>query len=279
MKETNLQSVAGPARILPDLLITLMLWLYFTAGFLLFFAVFYLAALLFSKQRETAFQKLNQLFFKGLFRLMRMLMPWRTLLVQTKVKTVRSAVIVCNHLSYLDPLLLMALFPRHKTIVKSSLFSIPIFGQMLVCSGYMPSDAGGKHTDILVRQMDSMNAFLAAGGNLFIFPEGTRSRSGRLGNFNKGAFKIAKKQRAPIAVFYIDNTDTLFQPGRFLFNTCGRTTITVELLDLILPDSEHTSASVSQMMDTARNLIETRRQSRATEQALGGLAREGYQSL
>ncbi len=259
MNRAVMQPIAGLIRVIPDLVITLALWVYYTAGFLVFFALLYLAAFLFAPQREPAFQKLNHWFYKGLFLLIRTLMPWRKLQIQEEVKAVRSAVIVSNHLSYLDPLLLMSIFPRHKTIVKSSLFHIPFFGWMLTTSGYLPSEAKGKFADILIRQMDAMGSFLSSGGNLFIFPEGTRSRDGRLGEFNKGAFTIAKKFRAPIAVVYINNTDKLFQPGRLLFHTCRTNPISVELIEMIPYDHTQMDCSTVQLRNRVRMLLENRR--------------------
>ena len=57
-----------------------------------------------------------------------------------------------------------------------------------------------------------MGDYLSSGGNLFIFPEGTRSRDGKIGKFNDGAFKIAKRFEAPIKVLQIKNTNGLFTP-------------------------------------------------------------------
>ncbi|MFZ5569442.1 MAG: 1-acyl-sn-glycerol-3-phosphate acyltransferase [Thermodesulfobacteriota bacterium] len=256
MQRTIPPVMAASLRIIPDLAITLVLWTYYTAGFLVFFALWYLAAFPFAGWRETAYQRLNHFFYKGLFLLIRLLMPWRKLQIHPDVKAVRSSVVVSNHLSYLDPLLLMSIYPRHKTIVKSGLFGIPVFGRMLKLSGYMPSEAKGDFADILIRQMNRMPAFLASGGNLFIFPEGTRSRDGRLGEFNKGAFSIARRHGAPIAVVRIRNTDQLFQPGRFLFHTCGGSPIRVDLMGILPPDRQGPSGSTSQVMEKVRQLLE-----------------------
>ena len=130
-------------RFAKDLGITLALWCYFTAGFVLLFSPLYLLVFLASSDRESGFQKMNHHFFKGFFRLMTWLLPDLTVTVPDEVRRVRSAVIVCNHQSYLDPLLLISVFPRHKTIVKNSFFSVPIFGWFLKNSGYMPSKSRG----------------------------------------------------------------------------------------------------------------------------------------
>jgi hypothetical protein len=50
-----------------NLLVTCLMWLYFTVGFALFFSWFYTGAYLFSKEREYAFQRVNHYFFRGFF--------------------------------------------------------------------------------------------------------------------------------------------------------------------------------------------------------------------
>jgi 1-acyl-sn-glycerol-3-phosphate acyltransferase len=239
-----------------DLIITLLLWGYYTLGFILFFAPFYLAAYLFSGDRERSFQSLNHKFYRGFFRLARILIPRTRWCIHEDVRKIRSAVIVCNHISYLDPILLISLFEKHKTIVKNTFFNVPVFRQVIEASGYIPSTSDGKLADLMVQRIEEMDAYLTSGGNLFIFPEGTRSRDGRIGQLNKGAFKIARRCRKPIKVLFIRNTHKLFQPGKFLFNTWPANTITVESLASIEPDYQSETFSISQLMSQVRSILE-----------------------
>jgi len=247
-----------------DLIVTLLLWSYFTIGFIVFFSLFYLAAYLFSKNCEYAFQRLNHNFYKGFFFLIRILIPGQKWRIADEIKSIRSSVIVCNHLSYLDPLLLISLFPRHKTIVKSAFFSVPIFGWMLKRSGYIPSTSKGRLSELMIERIEAMDAYLASGGNLFIFPEGTRSRDGTIGRLNKGAFKIAKLCKTPIKVMYIGSTNKLFTPGKFLFNTFVSNVITVEQITGIVPDYLSDKFSISKLMSQVRSLLETRKENPPT---------------
>jgi 1-acyl-sn-glycerol-3-phosphate acyltransferase len=247
-----------------DLIVTLLLWGYFTLGFIVFFSPFYLAAYLFSENREYAFQRLNHNFYKGFFFLIRILIPRQKWRIADEIKSMRSSVIVCNHLSYLDPLLLISLFPRHKTIVKSTFFNVPVFGWMLKQSGYIPSTSEGRLAELMIERIDAMGGYLASGGNLFIFPEGTRSRDGAIGRFNKGAFKIARHCQTPIKVLYIGNTDKLFTPGKFLFNTFVPNVITVKPITGIEPDYQSSHFSISELMSQVRSLLETQKESKTT---------------
>jgi 1-acyl-sn-glycerol-3-phosphate acyltransferase len=241
-------------------MVTLLLWGYFTLGFLIIFSPFYLAAYLFSENRENSFQRLNHQFYKGFFFLIRIFIPGQEWHIDGGIKSIRSSVIVCNHLSYLDPLLLISLYPRHKTIVKSTFFSVPIFGWMLKRSGYIPSTSEGRLSELMIDSFETMDDFLASGGNLFIFPEGTRSRDGTIGRLNKGAFKIARLCQTPIKILYIRNTNKLFTPGKFLFNTLVSNTITVEPITGIEPDYQSDKFSISELMSQVRSLLENQKE-------------------
>ena len=241
-------------------MVTLLLWGYFTLGFLIIFSPFYLAAYLFSENRENSFQRLNHQFYKGFFFLIRIFIPGQKWHIDGGIKSIRSSVIVCNHLSYLDPLLLISLYPRHKTIVKSTFFSVPIFGWMLKRSGYIPSTSEGRLSELMIDSFETMDDFLASGGNLFIFPEGTRSRDGTIGRLNKGAFKIARLCQTPIKILYIRNTNKLFTPGKFLFNTLVSNTITVEPITGIEPDYQSDKFSIPELMSQVGSLLENQKE-------------------
>jgi 1-acyl-sn-glycerol-3-phosphate acyltransferase len=145
-----------------------------------------------------------------------------------------------------------------KTIVKSVFFKLPIFGWVLKNSGYLPSETGDELNELMIEQIEGMERYLESGGNLFVFPEGTRSRDGRIGRLNKGVFKIARRCHAPIKVLFIQNTDRLFRPGKFLFNTCIPNSIKIELIGNIIPDSQRASPGISNLMSEARDLMEAR---------------------
>ncbi|MCX5882466.1 MAG: 1-acyl-sn-glycerol-3-phosphate acyltransferase [Deltaproteobacteria bacterium] len=124
-------------------------------------------------------------------------------------------------------------------------------------SGYIPSTSEGDLSDLIIQRIEEMDCFFEGGGNLFIFPEGTRSRSGAIGQLNKGAFKIARLSRRPIKVLFVQNTDKLFQPGKFLFNTCFEGTISVEVIANIEPDYQCEHLSISGLIMEVRSLLET----------------------
>lgn len=238
-----------------DVIITLMIWTYYFLSYLLLFWVWYAGAFLFSSNRETAFQRINHCYYRAFFSFVRAIVPGLAFNIDKDVLSIRSSVIVCNHLSYLDPILLISLFERHKTIVKNVFFKVPIFGWILRTAGYLPAIASEGLVSLMMERMNGLRGYLASDGNLFVFPEGTRSRDGSLGRFNEGAFKIAKRCDAPIQVLSIKNTDRLFPPDSFLFNTCVDNTIEVKLIGTIGPDYQGKDVSISEVKEKARSLL------------------------
>jgi len=219
-----------------DYTATLLYWGWFIFGFLLFFSWRYLFFALFTKDPEFHFQRLNSQFYRVFFAIVKATSPRQKIVIDEKVAAIKSSVIVCNHLSYLDPLLLITLFPRHRTIVKARFFGIPVFGWIIKKSGYLPATSEGPFARMMIEQMETMRPYLKAGGNFFVFPEGTRSRSGKISKLNKGALKIARMCRAPVYVLKLRNTDKLFTPGKFFFNTRNENVISVTIIDCIEPD-------------------------------------------
>ncbi|MFH1078739.1 MAG: lysophospholipid acyltransferase family protein [Pseudomonadota bacterium] len=239
-----------------NFIVTLALWAWYIMGYLTFFSPFYLYAYCFSKRTEDVCQRLNHRLHRYFFTVVRILIPRVRWHITEEVSSLRSSIIIANHRSFLDPILFVSLYEKQKTIVKKEYFGYPVFGWILKVSGYMPSLTNGRFSDAMLNQVKSMTDYLANGGNLFIFPEGTRSRDGRMGPFDKGAFRIARLCRVPIAVVSIRNTDKLYPPDGLLFNTRGACAIEVELAGRLTPDYDRGNMSIAVLMEEARALLE-----------------------
>ncbi|RFT16258.1 MAG: 1-acyl-sn-glycerol-3-phosphate acyltransferase [Candidatus Saccharicenans subterraneus] len=126
----------------------------------------------------------------------------------------RSYVYMANHLSFLDgPLLFYVIPQRVRVILKKSVFRIPIVGQGMRFVGFVPVDrkraSGGKRSiDEAARMMKER------GYSFLIFPEGTRSRTGKLQPFKRGGFFLALAAGAPIIPITIKGTFELMPKGR-----------------------------------------------------------------
>jgi 1-acyl-sn-glycerol-3-phosphate acyltransferase len=239
-----------------DLLVTLILWIYFMFGYLFIVVFLFVPAYLFAENRVTAFQNLNHVHLKIFFALVKMLAPCTKFNIPEEVRDIHSSVIVCNHLSYLDPILLISLFQRQRTIVKHTFFKVPIFGWFLKNAGYISSGVRDTMGPAMINNLEDIKKHLAGGGVLFVFPEGHRSRDGNLSPFNKGVFTIARYCNAPLKLILITGTQHLFQPGHFLFNAHDKIEIRLELIGSLEPDYKAVHFSNSALAGEARKIFE-----------------------
>jgi 1-acyl-sn-glycerol-3-phosphate acyltransferase len=239
-----------------DLSATLILWFYFMFGYLFILLFLYIPVYMFAKNRATALQNINHVHLKVFFALTQWLIPRTKFNIAENIREIQSSVIVCNHLSYLDPILLVSLLGRQRTIVKHTFFKVPIFGWFLKNYGYISSGSDTMMGSSLITNLEDIKAHLAAGGVLFVFPEGTRSRDGKLAPFNKGVFTIARYCNAPLKLILIQGTDKLFQPGHFLFNTHDHGEITLELIGSMNPDYKGSNFSITTVAAEARKIFE-----------------------
>lgn len=114
------------------------------------------------------------------------------------------AVLVANHLSLLDILVLYALFRPFKWVSKAELFRVPVVGWNMVLNDYVPVWRGDRES--IRKMMDHCRRHLARGVPVLLFPEGTRSRDGRLQPFKDGAFRLAAEAGCPVIPIAIDGT-------------------------------------------------------------------------
>lgn len=240
-----------------DLIVTLCLWIYFIFGFLILFLPRYLVSYPGAEGRELRYQLLHHQFFNGFFMMVQGLIPSLSIEIDLAVRDIRSSIIVCNHISYLDPLLLVSSYEKQKTIVKHGFFRAPVFGWMMIQSGYVSASGKGVSPWQMAERMLRLGDYLATGGNVFVFPEGTRSRTGEIGELHKGAFEIAIRSRAPIKVLFVENSNRLFTPGKFLFNTAIDQPIRLRLVEELDPDYDNPELTIEGLMETVKNLLES----------------------
>ena len=125
-------------------------------------------------------------------------------------------------------------------------------------AGYVPSAPSEMLGPAMIKNLESIKEHLAAGHNLFVFPEGTRSRNGKLAPFNRGVFSIARYCEAPVKIIYIKDTNKLFPPGPFLFNTRDFNIILVELIGSLSPDYKDKDFSIAAVGEQVRAAFEQR---------------------
>lgn len=114
------------------------------------------------------------------------------------------AVIVANHLSLVDILVLYGLYRPFKWVSKAELFRVPVVGWNLVINDYVRLTRGDRES--IRAMMEHCRAHLARGAPVLIFPEGTRSPDGRLQAFKDGAFRLALDAKVPLIPVVIQGT-------------------------------------------------------------------------
>ena len=108
----------------------------------------------------------------------------------------RPVVLVANHRSLMDALMLMGLLPRTGVVIKSRDTRKVMNGLL---ARYFDLVSTDRHSlESLSTTLEKSRRLLADGKNLLVFPEGTRARSGRLQHFNRLAFDLALAARVPV---------------------------------------------------------------------------------
>ena len=149
-----------------------------------------------------------------------------------KIDPRETYVMVANHLSLLDILVLFRLFRHFKWVSKIENFKIPCIGWNMRLNGYIPLRRGDRES--VVQMMAACEKTLAEGNSIMMFPEGTRSLTGELKEFKTGAFELALKTRRPILPILLAGTSNALPKRGFVLQ--GRHPIDVTVLDPIPPE-------------------------------------------
>lgn len=176
---------------------------------------------------------------------------WRVRVVDRhKIDPRQRYVMVSNHQSQLDILVLSSLFIPYKWVAKIEAFKIPIVGWNMRMNRYIPIRRGEKKS--IARMMQLCDRAIKDGNSLMIFPEGTRSLNGILRPFKTGAFSIALKNKVPILPIVINGTrEALPKNTLMLTSKCD---MEVRILDPISYDV-FKGMAVEEMANMVRELI------------------------
>jgi 1-acyl-sn-glycerol-3-phosphate acyltransferase len=132
---------------------------------------------------------------------------------QQNVPMQGSAVIVCNHLSMVDPFVVGFGAGRMVNFMaKEELFRVPVVGFLIRKVGAFPVDRSRRDP----ASMRVALSVLKADELLGMFPEGTRSTIGEMLELRAGAARLASRTRTPIVPAAVINTDRALPPGKFI---------------------------------------------------------------
>lgn len=124
----------------------------------------------------------------------------------------RSYIVVSNHQSHFDvPVVYGWSGVEMRWVMKQELRKLPIIGVGCEALGFIYIDR--SNPDIAHASINKALADIPAGSGVMFFPEGTRSRNGRLQPFKKGAFRAAVEQQLPVLPMTIVGAREMLPPG------------------------------------------------------------------
>ncbi len=163
--------------------------------------------------------------------------------------------VMSNHQSHYDiPVLFYVIGPNLRMIAKKELFGFPVFGDALRAAGFVEIDRSDRNAAI--RNLDHAQRLLKSGTHVWIAPEGTRSPTGKLGPFKKGAFYLALEAGLPILPVTLTGTRDVL-PAQGLFSKAGAH-VKVRLHPKIdpLPFAARGKAGREELIDAVRAVLE-----------------------
>jgi 1-acyl-sn-glycerol-3-phosphate acyltransferase len=182
------------------------------------------------------------------------LIPIWKIRISGREKAVRGTtyVIISNHQSILDIILLNCLRYRYKWVSKIENIKVPVIGWYLKMADYITVDRGNDEskTEMLERSLIE----LKRGNSIMIFPEGTRSSDSQIGFFKRGAFQLALEANIPVLPVLIDGTGGILPKHGYRFGYGYH--IQIKVLDPVFPSAfgtagpEDLALKFSSMMGT-----------------------------
>jgi 1-acyl-sn-glycerol-3-phosphate acyltransferase len=137
--------------------------------------------------------------------LVRLMPIWKiTIEGREKCSASPTWIVISNHQSIIDILLINSLRIRYKWVSKIENLKLPVLGWYLRMADYITVNRGNE--DSKVEMLDKSYRFLKNGTSVALFPEGTRSLNGEIGFYKRGAFQLALLAGIPILPVLIDGT-------------------------------------------------------------------------
>ncbi|MDX1650027.1 MAG: lysophospholipid acyltransferase family protein [Myxococcota bacterium] len=167
-----------------------------------------------------------------------------------KIRPGETYVMVANHQSLLDILVLFRLFAHFKWVSKIENFRVPFIGWNMSLNRYIKLRRGDPQS--IGEMMSECARTLDEGSSIMMFPEGTRSPDGRLRAFKHGAFSLAKGNGRPLLPIVIEGTANALPKRGFVLQ--GRHEIAIRVLDEI-PHERFRELPVQQISDETWQLF------------------------
>lgn len=190
------------------------------------------------------------------------LIPIWSIKIEGRGKAIKGTtyVVISNHQSLLDILLLNCLRYRYKWISKVELKKVPVIGWYLKMADYIIIDRGNE--DSKVEMLERSYNCLKGGISIMIFPEGTRSQDNDIGFFKRGAFQLALQANVPLLPVIIDGTGGILPKHGLIFGSGHE--IRIRVLDPVCPENfrtenpESLAMKINSLMKSELNALRTK---------------------
>jgi 1-acyl-sn-glycerol-3-phosphate acyltransferase len=160
-----------------------------------------------------------------------------------------AAVLVSNHESLGDILVLFGLFRPFKWVSKASVFKVPFIGWNMRLNRYVGVVRGDRES--VKKMLAACERWLEAGVPVLLFPEGTRSPDGEVKDFKDGAFTLAISKQVPVIPIALAGTGRTLPKHGFVIRDTAR--CRVRVLDPV--DPAPFGADVERLREHVRGLI------------------------
>jgi 1-acyl-sn-glycerol-3-phosphate acyltransferase len=167
-----------------------------------------------------------------------------------KVRPGTTYVMVANHQSFLDILVLFRLFVHFKWVSKIEMFRIPAIGWNMALNRYIRLRRGDRES--VAQMMRTCEATLAEGSSIMMFQEGTRSADGHLKAFKPGAFTLAQRAHVPLLPIVVEGTAHALPKHGFVLH--GHHAIRIRVLDEI-PYARFADLSTEELTAQVRDVF------------------------
>jgi len=222
-----------------------------TLTILLFFVMLFVTIILFPFDRKRKFAHAQCFWWSDAVLKMNPFWNFKVSGVENIDKN-RTYVVVANHQSLADIAVLYQTRMQYKWVAKDSLFGCPFLGWCMYLA---------KHIKLTRGQIGSIKSvyreaatWLRSGMSVFFFPEGTRSETGELMEFQNGAFKLAIKEKVPVLPISIKGTGNAIPKGSWIFST--KVNGSVKVLPAI-ETSQFQPGDFARLRDMARSMLES----------------------
>lgn len=164
--------------------------------------------------------------------------------------------VMSNHQSLYDiPVLFYVIGPNVRMVTKKELFRVPVFGGALGAAGFISIDRSNRERAI--QSLAGARSLLASGTHVWIAPEGTRSRSGQLLPFKKGAFYLAFEAGLPILPVTLRGTRDVLAAKGVLSSPGANVQVTIHPKIDPRPYTDRGKGGRDELMDEVRRAIES----------------------